>query len=311
MWWETLLCLGGVVLRVNAPPSRWLKFSASVVRGHRGRTKGYCLQISDLTAQKQAELQASQRRRLDSVAALSRTVAREFQGTLAVVQGNADLLAKHAAALGPAFERQVSRIAEAAEYGSGLARQLQLYTGSIDTTRVVLELSEVVGECCGLVEEDTPPGLRLKRTSAAQLLPVLVDAIQIRHCIFNLLMNAIDATSDRQVDDWPQPTGEILVSTGARELDPATEQHLVYGTDQPAGSFAYVRIRDNGGGMDPATEERAFEPFFSTRDKERGNGLPTVLGIARAHAGLVELRNEYGRGCEFTLYFPLDCDGDS
>jgi len=110
-------------------------------------------------------------------------------------------------------------------------------------------------------------------------------------------MNAIEAMADTD--------GEIRVRTGARWLDPANTA-LVWGDDQPAGEFALVQVRDEGGGMDPETEERAFEPFFSTRQKDRGAGLPTVLGIARAHGAPVALLSEYGRGCEVTLYFPLE-----
>ena len=108
-------------------------------------------------------------------------------------------------------------------------------------------------------------------------------------------MNAIDSMADR--------SGDIEVTTGSRLVDPASED-LVSGADQPVGAFAYVAVRDEGSGMDPATEERAFEPFFSTREKDRGNGLATVLGIARAHDALIALEN--GDGCVFTLYFALE-----
>jgi two-component system cell cycle sensor histidine kinase/response regulator CckA len=114
-------------------------------------------------------------------------------------------------------------------------------------------------------------------------------------------MNAIDAMTRRH--------GEIRVETGLSRLDPA-DVPLVWGADQPIGDYAYVRIRDEGGGMSPETEERIFEPFFSTRHKDRGSGLPTVLGIARAHDAPIAFENEPGRGCEVTIYFPLDGEAD-
>ena len=95
------------------------------------------------------------------------------------------------------------------------------------------------------------------------------------------------------------------MSTGARRVDPSRLPGLVSGREEPANDFAWVEIRDEGGGMSSETEERAFEPYFSTRGKDRGNGLSVVLGIARAHAAPVALVNEPGRGCTFTLYFPL------
>ena len=113
-------------------------------------------------------------------------------------------------------------------------------------------------------------------------------------------MNAIEAM---------EATGGVIrVWTGAQAMDPAG-MPLVWGADQPAGEFGFVRVRDEGGGMDPDTEERAFEPFFSTQEKGGGVGLSTVLGIARAHDAPVALENERGRGCELTIYFPLEDDG--
>lgn len=296
--WTTLGRDGGVLFRLEGECPRWLHLGASVVRGRRGRTRGHCIRIVDMTAQKQVELHARQVRRLDSVADLTRTLSRQFQSSFALVHDNAELLLADSDRKAGS-ERKLGRIIEAAKYGSDLAHQLQLYTGSVDTRRVMLELSEVVNECCDLVDEDLPRGVEVDYLRSEELLPVHVDAIQVRHCIFDLLTNAIESMADTG--------GAIRVWTGLRRIDPARES-LVWGADQPAGEFAFVRIRDEGGGMEREIEERAFEPYFSTREKDRGVGLSTVLGIARAHGALVELVNEPGTGCTFTLYFPLERD---
>lgn len=286
----------GMLFRVEAESPRWLQLAASPLHGRGGKALGYCVRITDLTAQKEAELHARQTRRLDSVADLARTLSGEFQGAFALVQANADLMRDDPAS-GRPFDRRLTRIMEAARYGSELAQQLQLYTGSVSTSRVLLELSEVVEESCDLIECDLPQSVSLLFAPCEQLLPVHVDAIQLRHCIYNLLTNAIESMGQR--------SGEIHVSTGVGFIDPA-RMELVWGVDESAADFAFVRIADEAGGMDSETEERAFEPFFSTRGKDRGNGLSTVLGIARAHGALVEMQNDEGRGCAFTLYFPLE-----
>ena len=297
--WEHLLRTDSMTFRLTSGAPRWLSLRVTVVRGRRGATKGFTLQISDLTRQKQAELHLRQTRRLDSVAVFARRVSRELQGILAVVHGNAELLAAERS-LVPRSQRQAVRIVDAAKRGFDLAYELQLYTGTFTTRRVLLELSEIVEESCELVEDDLPSDVRLLYARAKEALPVHVDAFQIRQSIFHLLMNAIDAMALR--------AGPIEVETGACRIDPA-EAELVCGNEEPAGDFAYVRVRDYGPAMDPETEERAFEPFFSTRGKERGSGLPTVLGIARAHGALLALDN--ADGCTFTLYFPLEREAGS
>ena len=62
---------------------------------------------------------------------------------------------------------------------------------------------------------------------------------------------------------------------------------------------------DSGCGMDGPTQERIFEPFFSTKGKHRGIALSTVFGIVRSHDALLELESSPGRGTVFSVYFPL------
>jgi signal transduction histidine kinase len=279
-----------------AGDNRWLHVGAMPVQGRGRDESGYYLRIGDATARKRAELVAAQTRRLESVASLARTVSRDFQGVFAIVQGNAELLSA-AEQIDLRAQRRLSRIVEAASYGAEMAQQLQIHTGTFDTARVALELAEIVEEICGMGEAELPEGVTIVRRRAERLLPVEADPIQIRHCIFNVLENSIDATA--------AAGGEVQVTTGARRVDPSKLAGLVSGREEPPGDFAWVEIRDEGGGMNSDTEERAFEPFFSTRGKDRGNGLSAVLGIARAHGAPVALVNEPGRGCTFTLYFPL------
>ena len=294
-WWKRLASREGLTVRMTGS-NRWLHLGATPVEGRGRGESGYYLRIGDATARKRAELVAAQTRRLESVASLARTVSRDFQGVFAIVQGNAELLAAEEG-VDPRAQRRLSRIVEAASYGADMAQQLQIHTGTFDTARVALELGEIVEETCGMGEAELPEGVTIVHRRAERLLPVEADPIQIRHCIFNVLVNAIEATA--------AAGGEVQVSTGARSLDPSTLARLVSGREEPPGDFAWVEIRDEGGGMSSETEERAFEPFFSTRGKDRGNGLSAVLGIARAHGAPVALVNEPGRGCTFTLYFPL------
>jgi signal transduction histidine kinase len=294
-WWKRLASREGLTVRM-AGDSRWLHLAATPVQGRgRGET-GYYLRIGDATARKRAELAAAQMRRLESVASLARTVSRDFQGVFAIVQGNAEMLAGEEQR-DPRAERRLARIIEAARYGTEMAHQLQLHTGTFDAARVALELSEIVEETCGMCEAELPEGVTIVHQHAEPLLPVEADPIQIRQCIYSVLVNAIEATA--------LAGGAVRVSTGARHLDPSRLAGLVSGREEPPGEFAYVEVRDEGGGMSTETEERAFEPYFSTRGKDRGTGLSAVLGIARAHGAPVALVNEPGRGCTFTLYFPL------
>jgi signal transduction histidine kinase len=70
------------------------------------------------------------------------------------------------------------------------------------------------------------------------------------------------------------------------------------------GLYAYLRVMDNGPGMESQVLERAFDPFFSTKFINRGLGLAEILGVVRAHKGAVKLDSRPEFGCTATLFLP-------
>lgn len=109
------------------------------------------------------------------------------------------------------------------------------------------------------------------------------DGEQLRRVVINLVTNAIDALEEGETD---QP--EIRVSMG----------------ENLAGTEVWVRIADNGRGIDDETRERIFDPFFTSRDDGTGLGLALCRKIVDDHGGSIELESTLGEGAEFFLTFP-------
>ena len=57
-----------------------------------------------------------------------------------------------------------------------------------------------------------------------------------------------------------------------------------------------VEIRDSGNGIDPETAERMWRPFYTTKTRGTGLGLPIVKKIIEAHGGRIWCQSESGKG---------------
>lgn len=111
-----------------------------------------------------------------------------------------------------------------------------------------------------------------------------VDPVLMRHALFNLLVNAAQATADGD--------GAITISL-ARETDKES--------NRPGWTLA---VADRGRGMPPEVMEKVFVPFFTTRSDGTGLGLPVVQHVALLHDGQVTVASEPGHGTRFAMWLP-------
>ena len=115
------------------------------------------------------------------------------------------------------------------------------------------------------------------------------DPYQLRQVFVNVIANAVDAS---------QENSEVLISTEL--LAPETN-----GDGQSPRHYARITIADNGRGMDKATRDRIFEPFFSTKKRGTGLGLAIVKQIVEQHGGRISVDSELGKGSQFRIDLPV------
>jgi len=104
-----------------------------------------------------------------------------------------------------------------------------------------------------------------------------VDGFQLKQAILNLVLNALQAT---------RSGGHVVLRTSG------DERRLE------------VSVSDDGEGMSPETQEKAFTPFFTTRQEGTGLGLPLVRRIVEQHGGSVEVSSAGAEGTTVTMVFP-------
>ena len=97
----------------------------------------------------------------------------------------------------------------------------------------------------------------------------------------------------------------MVVRTRRVDLLPADLGTLLLGEGMQPGPAVLLEVIDNGTGMDAETLERLWEPFFTTKERGRGLGLPSVLGILRAHHAGIALDSHPRSGTQFRVYFSV------
>ena len=124
---------------------------------------------------------------------------------------------------------------------------------------------------------------------AERMPPVRADAEQLLQVFLNLSLNALQAMPNG---------GKLWISTTLRR---STRRGA-------AAAFLEVRFRDAGVGIPAGDLKNLFIPFFTTKEKGTGLGLPISQRIIENHGGTIEVRSQPAEGATFTVLLPIEAD---
>jgi signal transduction histidine kinase len=129
-----------------------------------------------------------------------------------------------------------------------------------------------------------------------------VDAGLLEQALTNIIANAVDACERR---------GRVVISLGAsrhyidRMRWRREEEPLLAGHPAKQEDFVRISVRDNGPGIPSEIEDKIFIPFFTTKKGGTGLGLAMAQKIIHAHGGVLDLKNEPGKGTDFIIKIPV------
>jgi PAS domain S-box-containing protein len=251
--------------------------------------------------QERVERRLQQSQRLESLGQLVGGVAHDFNNLLNVIQGYTDFTAEEIGRraqadpqLAPVLE-DIGQVQAAAQQAARLTSQLLTFARHEVRRPEVIDLNEAVRGAGQLLRRTLGEHIDLVIDTEPALWRIKADRGQVEQVLVNLAVNARDAMPGG---------GRLSIDTGNAEVDAA------YASGRPSlvpGRYARLRVSDTGTGMDQATAERVFEPFFSTKPKGRGTGLglATVYGIVTSAGGSIEIYSEPGLGTTVSVLLPV------
>lgn len=265
--------------------------------------------IRDITQQVQAEQQRQEMeakmahvQRLESLGVLAGGIAHDFNNILAGIMGNAELAELNIAeSISP--KQELKNIVVSSIRAADLCKQMLAYSGQGSLVRKPLNLSALVQDTVQLIDVSISKSVALKFDLHAYVPDILADNTQIQQVVMNLITNASEAIGE-------SGSGEIHIKTGCLKAGRDELKSRFIEEDRPEGEYVFLEVNDSGSGMDEATMNRIFDPFFSTKFTGRGLGMSAVLGIVRSHHGTMQVESSPGKGSMFKILFPVYAASD-
>jgi C4-dicarboxylate-specific signal transduction histidine kinase len=223
--------------------------------------------------------------RITTIGELTASIAHEVNQPLAAVVANADAcvawLSREHPDLGEA-RAAADRATQGATRASEVIARIRSLISKATPEKSRLQMNQVIEETAALAAGQASRNqVAVELELSPDLPPVLGDSIQLQQVILNLVMNGIEAMTG--VTDRPRT--------------------LVIRSERETGGRIRVSVQDSGIGVSPDVMGRLFEPFFTTRSKGMGMGLPISRSIIEAHGGRLwaESTGTGGTIFQFTL----------
>jgi len=247
---------------------------------------------AEMDERQRVERQLAQTQKLEAIGRLAGGVAHDFNNLMAVVIGNAGLLARRVPP-GDPLRTFVDEITAAGHRAAELTRHLLAFSRAQIPATEQLALTSIVSGVTMLLRRVIGEEIALVTELGAAAGFVEADRGRIEQVIMNLAVNARDA--------MPRG-GTLTIATDRVTLDGARATAL--GVEP--GGYARLTVSDTGTGMDEHVLAHLFDPFFTTKADGAGTGLglSTVYGVVRQAGGAIEVTSAPGRGARFDVFFP-------
>lgn len=265
------------------------------------RVCGTCVDITNrkLAEQERERLQDQIRhgQKMEAVGRLAGGIAHDLNNLLSPIIGYGQLLLDNVERSGETHNF-ADAILRAGLRARDLVRQLLAYGRKQALEVRPVNLNEIIKAFESLLRRTIPEDIEIRIFLATDTSMILADAGQIEQVLMNLAVNAAQAMPEG---------GKLTIETAMVEL---TEEYARTHPEVVPGFYLLLAVSDTGIGMDEATREHIFEPFFSTKgDMGTGMGLATVFGIVKQHGGSIWVYSEPGKGSTFKIYLPPMAEG--
>jgi two-component system sensor histidine kinase HydH len=215
-------------------------------------------------------------RQLASLGEMSSVLAHELRNPLAALKGHAQLLLEQLQA-GSRLHDKAGRVVKEAERLEALSEDLLSFVRTTVIDPQICNPAELLSDCAQSIA-----GSRIEVSAEQSPSRWRLDPERMRQVLCNLLRNAVEASP---------PDRSVLASACVED-----------------GELCF-NVRDFGKGIPAEDLEKIFEPFYTTRARGTGLGLPIARRLTALHGGSITAKNAPDGGALFCVRLPATIRG--
>jgi PAS domain S-box-containing protein len=267
--------------------SRW-----TLMNDSDAKPKSILIVSTDVTEQKQLELQFRRAQRLENIGTLAGGIAHDLNNVLTPISMSIQILQKlHN---DEKTQQLLSTLESSAKRGADIVKQVLTFARGSEGERSLLQPKHILREVEKIARETFPRSIQIKSNIASNLWAITGDTTQLHQIVLNLLVNARDAMPDG---------GTLTFKAENIVLDDLNTKTCLHAKP---GSYVAFSIIDTGTGIPLDIIDKIFDPFFTTKEigKGTGLGLSTVVTIVKSYGGYVTVDTVVGKGTTFVVFIP-------
>jgi len=285
------------------------RFRANVVidpiRDDAGKVIGFAKVTRDVTDKHSAQEMLDKAReqllrsqKMEAIGQLTGGVAHDFNNLLTIVIGNLETAQRNlgdlSGGIASRLKRSLDRAMRGARRAAILTERLLAFSRQQPLDPKPLDVNEFIAAEVEFLQRSLGETIEVEAVGSAGVWAVEVDRHQLEAALLNLAVNARDAMP---------AGGKLTIETSNAYLD---QDYCHANPEVEPGQYVLIAVSDEGAGMTKEVMDRAFDPFFSTKDVGRGTGLglSQVYGFIKQSNGHVKIYTEPDEGTTVKIYLP-------
>jgi PAS domain S-box-containing protein len=266
----------------------------SPVFSDKGEIVNYVAVKRDISDKIRLEAQLQQAQKMEAIGNLAGGIAHDFNNILSPIFGYTEMLMLDAPP-DSQLHQGLMQILAGAKTARDLIKQILTFSRQSEHEKKPLKVHRIVQEALKLVRSSLPTTIDIKENISNDCGLILGDPTQIHQIIMNLCTNAYHAMETTG--------GNIRVSLNTVQLSDLETRE----SDIAPGTYVRLTVADTGIGIGPDYMDRIFDPYFTTKDSDKGTGmgLAVVHGIVKNHNGYIHADSEIGQGTLFQIDLPV------